>query len=157
MDTGDPRSVYAAQGVLDAYAEEVRQAAGVTRSTPPPTNGVPGWCEVGIDGHHDGVTVWWKGPPPPAVLAVLDRAKANGVTPKIINTAYDHESLQPTVDALVKHMDGKLITRLSVATDCSGVQVGLLTMTAANQAQVRGWTDGSAPLLFEQANQAVPL
>ena len=149
-NTDDPNGVYAAGPVLDVYASELEKASGVVDSIPTPKL-VPGWCGVGIDAPHDGVILWWKGKPPAALLAVLARAKAGGVTPEVVNTQYDRLALQPTVDELVKHMvGGKPITSLHVANDCRGVEVGLDAMTAANKAQVRALApDPTVPLLFE--------
>ena len=149
-NTDDPNGVYAVGPVLDVYASELEKASGVVDSVPIPKL-VPGWCGVGIDAPHDGVILWWKGKPPAALLAVLARAKANGVTPEVVDTRYDRQSLQPTVDALMKHMSGgKPISSLHVANDCSGIEVGLDAMTAANKAQVSALAPNPAvPLLFQ--------
>jgi hypothetical protein len=153
-ETDDPTGVYAAQEVLINYADEVRVAAGVPDddSTTP-----PGWCEVAIDAEHDGVLVYWKGAPPAAVTAVLSRATSNGVTPRVMQTTYDRRSLQPTVDALVKAMDGKGgITLLSIENDCSAVRVGLKKLDPVEEKRVKALVpDPSVPLRFEKAGPVV--
>ena len=155
MDPDDPTSVWAAQEVLGAYAQELQAAAGVPVLAPELSR-VPGWCGNGIDLEHNGVILWWKGPRPAAVDAVLARAKANGVTPEVYETRYDRAAAQPTVDELIKHMGaGSAISTIAVANDCSAITVGLKKLTPAAEAMVRGYVSTTrVPLRFEHMELA---
>jgi hypothetical protein len=153
-ETDDPMGVYAVQPVLDNYVDEIRRAAGVDPGKHDVT--VAGWCEVGVDDEHDGVQLWWKSGVdiPPAVQAVLDHAKANGVTPEVHRTPYDAETLQVPLSTLLPRMtDGSLgITMLGVYPACASVHVGFKKVTDEAKAKVRALVPSWVPLTFEEAN-----
>jgi hypothetical protein len=65
LDNNDPDSVWMAQNVIDVFAQEVKALA----------QNSPDFCDVAVDGFHDGMTVWWHGTPSSAVLGVLARAR----------------------------------------------------------------------------------
>jgi len=64
-----------AQNVIDVFAQEVEAVA----------QNSPNYCNVAIDGFHDGMTVWWHGTPSPTVLGVLARARQAGITPVVLD------------------------------------------------------------------------
>ena len=150
MDPDDPTSVWAAQEVLGAYAQELQAAAGVPQVAPE-SSLVPGWCGDGIDIEHNGVILWWKGARPAGVDAVLAHAKANGVTPEVYETRYDRLTAQLTVDELIKHMgDGSSISTIAIANDCSAITVGLKKPSPAVEAVIRAYVPRTrVPLRFE--------
>ena len=75
LDSNDPDSVWMAQNVIDVFAQEVEAVA----------QNSPNYCNVAIDGFHDGMTVWWHGTPSPTVLGVLARARQAGITPVVLD------------------------------------------------------------------------
>ena len=147
LDTSDPDSVWAAQNVIDVFAEEVSAVSQFDRA----------YCNVAIDPAHDGLTVWWHGTPSAPVLDVVNRARLDGITAVVLPAAFGQHALDVAMGQLDGGMQKLGITMMNVATDCSGVDVGLATVTPQGEAAIRALVDPSIPLLFKQMDPAVAL
>jgi hypothetical protein len=140
LDTNDPDSVWMAQNVIDVFAQEVEAVA----------QNSPDYCNVAVDGFHDGMTVWWRGTPSPTVLGVLDRARRAGITPVVLTSAIDRRTLDAAVDRLSNRMQDLGMTELSRSSDCSGLDVGLLVATQQAEADVTAAVGRGIPLHFSE-------
>lgn len=147
LDASDPDSVWAAQNVIDVFAEEVSAVSQFDHA----------YCDVAIDPAHDGLTVWWHGAPSASVLDVVRRARLDGITAVVLPAAFGHHVLDVAMGQLDVGMQTLGITMTDVATDCSGVDVGLATVTPQGEAAIRALVDPSIPLLFKQMDAAVAL
>ncbi|MDQ1494200.1 MAG: hypothetical protein QOG69_683 [Actinomycetota bacterium] len=140
LDTNDPDSVWMAQNVIDVFAQEVEAVA----------QNSPDYCNVAVDGFHDGMTVWWRGTPSPTVLGVLDRARRAGITPVVLTSAIDRRTLDAAVDRLSNRMQDLGMTELSRSSDCSGLDVGLLVLAQQAEADVTAAVGRGIPLRFSE-------
>jgi hypothetical protein len=147
LDNNDPDSVWMAQNVIDVFAEEVEATAQYD----------PDYCDVAIDGFHDGMTLWWHGTPSSAVLEVLDRARRAGITPVVLRTPIERRILDAAVDRLSNQMQKLGMSEVSRSTGCSGVDVGLVTDTANGEAAVQAIVGAGIPLHFSEMPDPVAL
>jgi hypothetical protein len=147
LDTADPDSVWAAQNVIDVFAEEV---SAVSQDD-------PAYCDVALDPVHDGLTVWWHGTPSAAALEVMHRARLDHINAVMVPAMFGHRALGTASGQIEGHMQELGITMMNVANDCSGVDIGLATVTPQGEAAIRALVDPSIPLLFKQEAYAVAL
>jgi hypothetical protein len=82
---------------------------------------------------------------------VLDRARADHIRVRVVETRFDAHTLRPLVDRLLARRVAELTTR-SISNDCSGIEVGLAKRTAAAEARVRAAIHSPVPLHFTQVN-----
>jgi hypothetical protein len=146
LDNNDPDSVWMAQNVIDVFAQEVEAVA----------QNSPDYCDVAIDGFHDGMTVWWHGTPSSAVLDVLDRARRAGIKPVVVSTTIERATLDAAVDRLATRMQELGMTELSRSSGCSGVDVGLLAMTPQSEAAITAAAGSGIPLHFSETGPINP-
>ena len=146
LDTNDPDSVWMAQNVIDVFAQEV---AAVSQNS-------PDYCDVAVDGFHDGMTVWWHGTPSSAVLGILDRARHAGVKPVVLPTEIERGVLDAAVGRLSNRMEELGMTELSRSSGCSGIDVGLLAMTPQSEAAITAAAGSGIPLHFSETGPVNP-
>jgi len=145
---GPDDSVWAAQNVIDVFASEV---SAVSQHD-------PNYCDVAIDPLHDGLTVWWHGTASAAVLEVMHRARLARINGVVLPAMFGRQELNVAMGKLDAQPMQKLgITETSLAVDCSGVEIGLATVTPEAEAAIRAMVDPSVPLLFKQMAPAVAL
>jgi hypothetical protein len=146
LDSNDPDSVWMAQNVIDVFAQEV-EAAGQNS---------PDYCDVAVDGFHDGLTVWWHGTPSSAVLGALDRARRAGVKPVVLPTQIERAVLDAAVGRLSNRMQELGMTELSRSSGCSGIDVGLLVETPQTEAPVTAAAGRGVPVHFSETGPMSP-
>lgn len=146
LDSNDPDSAWMAQNVIDVFAQEV-EAVGQDS---------PDYCDVAIDGFHDGMTVWWHGTPSSAVVGVLDRARRAGIKPVVLPSQIERRTLDAAVDRLSNRMQDLGVVELSRSTDCSGLDVGILVATPQSEAAVVAVAGNAVPLHFRQTEAPSP-
>jgi len=146
LDNNDPDSVWMAQNVIDVFAQEVEAVA----------QNSPDYCDVAIDGFHDGMTVWWHGTPSPTVLSVLARARQAGITPVVLPSQIERRTLDAAVDRLSNRMQELGVVELSRSTDCSGLDIGILVATPQSEAAVEAVAGNGVPLHFTQTEAPSP-
>ena len=132
--------------MIDVFAQEVETVA----------QNSPDYCDVAVDGFHDGMTVWWHGAPSSAVLGVLDRARRAGIKPVVLPTAIERGILDAAVGRLSNRMQELGMTELSRSTGCSGVDVGLLLATPQSEAEVMAAAGPGIPVHFSETGPMSP-
>ncbi|HEY5051650.1 MAG TPA: hypothetical protein VII50_12180 [Acidothermaceae bacterium] len=146
LDTNDPDSVWMAQNVIDVFAQEVEAVAQDS----------PDYCDVAVDGFHDGMTVWWHGTPSSAVLGVLVRARHAGITPVVLPTPIERRTLDAAVDRLSNRMQELGMTELARSSGCAGIDVGLIVLTPQSEADIAAAAGPGIPLHFSETGPASP-
>jgi hypothetical protein len=146
LDTNDPDSVWMAQNVIDVFAQEVEAVA----------QNSPDYCDVAVDGFHDGMTVWWHGTPSSAVLGVLTRARQAGVKPVVLPSPIERATLDAAVDRLANRMQELGMTELSRSSGCAGIDVGLLVATPQSEAPITAAAGPGIPIHFSETGPMSP-
>jgi hypothetical protein len=140
LDASDPDSVWAAQNVIDVFAQEVGAVAQNSAD----------YCDVAVDGFHDGLTVWWHGIPTAATAGVLVRARHAGITVAVLPAAFERAPLNAAIAVLVDRMQQLGMSELSLSNDCSGLKVGLIVLTPAGEAAIKAVVGPGIPVKFEE-------
>ena len=146
LDTNDPDSVWMAQNVIDVFAQEVE---AVSQNS-------PDYCDIAVDGSHDGMTVWWHGTASSAVLDVLDRARRAAIKPVVVPTTIERATLDAAVDRLAPRMQELGMTELSRSSGCAGIDVGLTVMTPQYEAPISAVAGTGVPVHFSETGPMSP-
>jgi len=146
LDTSDPDSALAAQDVIIVFAQEVAAVA----------QNAADYCNVAIDVFHDGMTVWWHGTPTAAVSGVLDRARRAGIKVAVLPTPIERAPLNAAMATVSDRMQELGLDEVSVSNDCSGLSVGMVTLTPDAEAAAQAFLGPQIPLKFEQTGPIWP-